>query len=75
MTTGHNPDDRHLRDTTDEPKRKLAMWLAVLVLVLVILLVVFFTWWSREGEETEDEDVMRIELVRQASTSYYYMAA
>jgi hypothetical protein len=74
MTTGNRPDDRHLRDTTDESKRKLAMWLAGLALVLVILLIVFFTWWSREGEETEDEDVLQIELVRQASV-YHYIAA
>jgi hypothetical protein len=75
MTSGQNPDDRHLSDTTDDSKRKLAIWLAGLTLVLVILLVVFFTWWSREGEETEDEDVMRIELIRQASTVDQYIAA
>ena len=75
MTSGQHPEDRHLRDTTEEPKRKLALWLAGLTLLLVILMIVFFTWWSREGEETEDEDVMQIELIRQATSDHYLVAA
>ena len=63
MTTGQHSEHTEARDRTGDSKRKLAMWLAVLALVLTILMVVFFTWWQREGEQTEDKDVMRYELV------------
>lgn len=73
MTTGRHPDDLEAREKTGETKRSLAVWLAVLALVLTILLIVFFTWWEREGDETDDEDVTRIELVRGASVSGDYL--
>ena len=72
MTTGQHPEDHGVRDSTGDSKPKLAMWLAILTLVLVILLIVFFAWWNREGEETDPEDVTRIELV---DLAWYQMAA
>lgn len=75
MTTGNRPEDRHLSETTGESKRSLATWLAVLAAVLVVLLIIFFWWWSREGEETDDEDVTRIELVEWAHHSTRYLTA
>lgn len=65
--TGQRPDEPHAAERTGDSKRKLAMWLAVLALVLTILMVMFFTWWQREGEETEDEDVTRYELVESSA--------
>ena len=73
MTTGNRPEDRHLSDTTGESKRSLATWLAVLAAILVVLLIIFFWWWSREGEETDDEDVTRIEIVEQARFTNEYL--
>lgn len=73
MTTGRHPDEPEAREQTGDSKRSLAMWLAMLALVLTILLIVFFTWWQREGEETDEEDVTRLELVQASAFAGDYL--
>lgn len=73
MTTGNQHEDDHLRDTTGESKRSLATWLAVLAAILVILFIIFFWWWEREGEDTDELEMTRVELVEQARYSTEYL--
>jgi flagellar basal body-associated protein FliL len=63
MTIPRNPDRPEARDRTGDSKRSLLIWLAVLALILTILMVVIFTWWQREGEQTEEDDVTHREMV------------